>query len=407
MNSRREFIQTLTALLSLHATGLTAAVVNPIRPLMGLQLRSTVKSEGVVVLSLMMVEIPPPGPDEVVVRIEAAPINPSDMYALFGPADPGTARVTGTGVNTVLTMDIPQERIAELAGRPDQSQTAGNEGAGIVISAGSAPTAQALLGRTVAMREGAMYSQYRLVRADRCLQLPEGTTPTEGASCFVNPLAVLGMVETMRREGHTALVHTAAASNLGQMLNRLCIKENIGLVNIVRRQAQVDLLHDFGADYVVNSSLPTFMEDLTDAIHVTGATLAFDAVGGGQLAHQILTAMERAALRTGNAASPYGTTTRKQVYIYGGLDRSPTYLTRGYGVAWNVGGWLMPDMLERIGKDAAQKMRERVASEIKTTFASTYIAEVSLTGVLQPEVISVYSRQSTGDKYLINPNKAL
>jgi len=407
MTTRREFIQTVTTILGLHATGLAAAVSTAEKPLMGLQLQSTTRSEGVFEISLVLVEIPRPGKDEVVVRIEAAPINPSDMFSLFGSADMSTARVSGIAENTVLIADLPDNLLPSVAGRQDRTIVAGNEGAGIVIDAGSSDAAQALMGRTVAMREGAMYSQYRLVKAGRCLVLPEGTTPTEGASCFVNPLAALGMVETMRREGYTALVHTAAASNLGQMLNKLCINENIDLVNIVRKQEQVDLLKGIGARYVCNSSLSTFMEDLTEALVKTGATLAFDAVGGGDLAHQILTAMESAAIQSGKDVGPYGTTTRKQVYIYGGLDRSPTQLTRSYGVGWNVGAWLMPDFLQRIGEEAAQRMREKVAAEIKTTFASSYAREVSFAEVLQLEAISVYSKQSTGKKYLINPNKAL
>ena len=243
--------------------------------------------------------------------------------------------------------------------------------------------------------------------AVQCLVLPPGTTAAEGASCFVNPLTALGMVTTMRDEGHTALVHTAAASNLGQMLNRLCIEDGIGLVNIVRKPEQVELLKRAGAAHVCNSSSPTFMDDLTEALVATGATIAFDATGGGRLAGQILTAMEIAANRTAKEYSRYGSTVHKQVYIYGGLDRSPTEFNRNFGMAWGIGGWLLTPFLQKVGFEAAQKLRERVAAEIKTTFASTYTKEVSLAEALQLDAIATYGQQATGEKYLINPNKGL
>jgi hypothetical protein len=282
----------------------------------------------------------------------------------------------------------------------------GNEGAGTVIAAGTSDAAHALLGRTVAVAGGAMYSQYRCVSAALCLVLPEGTPARAGASSFVNPLTALGMVETMRREGHSALVHTAAASNLGQMLNRLCLEENVPLVNIVRKPEQEDILTSLGATNVCNSTSPTFMTDLIAAISETSATLAFDAIGGGKLASQILTAMEAASLATPQSYSRYGSTIHKQVYIYGGLDPSPTVLTRGFGMAWGVGGWLLTAFLQSLEPAAFQSLRERVASGLTTTFASTYTREVSLAEALQPEAFSVYSKQATGEKYLINPHRA-
>jgi NADPH2:quinone reductase len=283
----------------------------------------------------------------------------------------------------------------------------GNEGAGVVVSAGSSPAAQALLGKTVAVLGSAMYAQYRAIKALNCLVLPENTTPAEGASCFVNPLTAIGMVETMRREGHTALVHTAAASNLGQMLVKLCNAEGIGLVNVVRKPEQVALLSSIGARHVCNMSAPTFMDDLTNALVETGATLAFDAIGGGTQAGQILTCMERAASRGAKEYSRYGSTTHKQVYIYGGLDRGPTEFNRAFGMAWGIGGWLLTSFLQKVRPEAAQKLRERVTREIKTTFASTYTKEVSLAEALRLEEIAVYGKQATGEKYLINPNKGL
>ena len=371
----------------------------------GLQLRSMIKPEGTLELSLVSVETPRPGADEVIVRIDASPINPSDQGLLFGGADMATAKVSGTVDNPVVTASISSAVMAAMAGRVGQSLPAGNEGAGLVVEAGSSAEAQALLGKTVAILGGAMYAQYRVMKAAQCLILPPGTTAAEGASCFVNPLTAIGMVETMKLEGHKALVHTAAASNLGQMLVKLCAKDNIALVNIVRKQDQVDLLRSIGAKYVCNSSSPTFMEDMVEAFVATGATLGFDATGGGRLAGQVLAAMELALTRTATEFSRYGSTTHKQVYIYGGLDRSPTEFTRAFGMSWGIGGWLLTPFMAKIGAEAAQKLRERVASEVKTTFASTYTKEVTLAGALSLEAIAVYGKQATGEKYLITPNK--
>jgi NADPH:quinone reductase len=373
----------------------------------GLQLRSTVKKEGVLELTLVSVPTPEPKPEEVVVRVDAAPINPSDLGLLFGAADMSTAKSSGSASSPVVRASIAANLMRTMAGRVDQSLPAGNEGAGVVVAAGASEGAQNLLGKTVAILGGAMYSQYRVIKASQCLLLPPGTTPAEGASCFVNPLTAIGMVETMKREGHKALVHTAAASNLGQMLNKLCIEDHVGLVNIVRRPEQVKLLKSIGATHVCDSSAPTFMDDLIDALAVTGATIAFDATGGGRLASQILTCMEVAANKTAKEYSRYGSTTYKQVYIYGGLDRGPTELTRNFGMAWGIGGWMLMTFLQKIGAEVAQKLRERVAAEIKTTFASKYTKEVSLAEALRLEEIAVYGKQATGEKYLINPNKGL
>jgi len=373
----------------------------------GLQLRSTVKKEGVVELSLVSVATPEPKPEEVIVRLEASPINPSDQGLLFAGADMSTARASGTADSPVVTASLSPAAMKAGAGRLDQSLPVGNEGAGVVVQAGASGAAQALLGKTVAILGGAMYSQYRCIKAVQCLVLPPGTTPAQGASCFVNPLTALGMVATMRAEGHTALVHTAAASNLGQMLNRICLADGVGLVNIVRKPEHVDLLKKLGATHVCNSAAPGFMDDLTEAVAATGATLAFDAIGGGPLAGQILAAMELALGRTAKEYSRYGSTTHKQVYIYGGLDRGPTQVARTFGMAWGIGGWLLTPFLQKIGFEAAQKLRERVAAEIATTFASTYTKEVSLAEALRLEEIAVYGRQATAEKYLINPNKGL
>jgi len=372
-----------------------------------LQLRSLVRRNGELELSLASVAVPAPKPDEVVVRVEASPINPSDIGLLFGAADMGTARQSGTSANPVVSATIPEGLMKSMAGRLDQSMPVGNEGAGVVVRAGSSDEALALLGKTVAIFGGAMYSQYRCIKAEQCLALPEGTTPAEGASCFINPLTSLGMVETMRREGHTALVHTAAASNLGQMLNRICIADSVGLVNVVRTQPQEDLLRAIGARHVCNSSAPTFIQDLTQALVATGATVAFDAIGGGKLAGQILACMEAALNRSATEYSRYGSTTHKQVYIYGGLDTGPTVLNRSFGFAWSIGGWLLWPFLRKIGPEAEQKLRERVVAELKTTFVSHYTKEISLAEALRLEEIAVYGRRATGAKYLINPNKGI
>jgi NADPH:quinone reductase-like Zn-dependent oxidoreductase len=372
----------------------------------GLELRSLIKSSGELELSLVAVAIPEPGADEVVVRVEAAPINPSDLGLLTGAADMSTAKASGSGDKIVVTASVPQPMMRAMAGRLDESMAVGNEGAGVVIKAGSSEVAQALLGKTVAMIGGAMYAQYRRLKLTECLPLPPGTTPAEGASCFVNPLTALGMVETMRREGHKALVHTAAASNLGQMLNRICLKDGIDLVNIVRSEAQAEILRAIGAKYICDSTSPTFLEDLTKALVETGATIAFDAIGGGKLAGQILNCMETAINKTAKVYSRYGSNVHKQVYVYGGLDIRPIELPRGFGMAWGVGGWLLFPFLQKIGPADGAKLRQRVASELKTTFASHYTKVVSLPEALSLENIAIYNKRATGEKFLINPNKA-
>jgi len=377
------------------------------KPTTGVQLRSLVKSNGELALSLESVAVVPPAPNEVLVRIEAAPINPSDIGLLFGAADMSTAKPSGTPDRPIVTARIPEAAMKSMAGRLDASMPVGNEGAGVIVAAGSCADAQALLGKTVAVLGGAMYAQYRCLPADQCLRLPDGATPAEGASCFVNPLTALGMVETMRREGHAALVHTAAASNLGQMLNRICRQDGIGLVNIVRKQEQADLLKSMGAAHVCDASSVTFLQDLTDALMATGATIAFDATGGGKLAGQILGCMEAALNKTAKEYSRYGSTTHKQVYLYGGLDTRPTEFVRNFGMAWGMGGWLLFPFLQKIGAEAALKLKQRVAAELKTTFASHYAGELSLAEALQPEWIATYGQRATGAKYLINPNKGM
>jgi NADPH:quinone reductase len=369
------------------------------------QLRTTVKADGTLELTLVDTEIPRLREDEVLVRVEASPINPSDLGLLFGAADLTTLRVSGTADRPVVTAQVPAAAMAAMAGRLDQSLPAGNEGAGVVVEAGGSDAAQRLSGKTVAILGGAMYAEYRAIKASQCLLLPEGTSAREGASCFVNPLTALGMVETMRLEGHTALVHTAAASNLGQMLNRICLADGVQLVNIVRKPEQAALLREIGATCVVDSSREDFIPSLTQALVDTGATLAFDAIGGGKLAGQILGCMEAAAVRSAGEYSRYGSNVYKQVYIYGGLDRGPTVLNRTFGLTWGLGGWLLTPFLQKIGPEAAQRLRERVAAEIRTTFASHYTREVSLVEALSLDAIGVYGKQATGEKYLVLPQR--
>lgn len=371
-----------------------------------LEVRSLVTSQGTLELSLQDVSVPAPGADEVLVRVEAAPINPSDLGLLVASADMSAAKVEGTPERPVVTAPLGAGALKALSARVDESLPVGNEGAGTVVAAGSSPAAQALLGRTVGVAGGAMYSQYRVVGAASCLVLPEGTSAKDGASSFVNPMTALGMVETMRREGHSALVHTAAASNLGQMLVKLCAKDGVPLVNVVRKAEQEDLLRGIGATHVCNTSSPSFATDLVEALKATSATLAFDATGGGTLASDILNAMEQAINATAAEYSRYGSAVHKQVYVYGGLDTGPTVLTRNFGMAWGLGGWLLTPFLQTAGAETIGRLRARVGEELTTTFASTYTREVSLAGMLAPEAFTAYVKRATGEKFLVTPHSA-
>ncbi|MFV8245291.1 zinc-binding dehydrogenase [Mycolicibacterium peregrinum] len=373
-------------------------------PKTALELRSLVTDNGTLELSLHEVAVPTPAQDEVVVRVEASPINPSDLGLLIpSAADMSSATVAGTADRPVVTAPLRDGALAGMAARVGISLPVGNEGAGTVVAAGESAQAQALLGKTVGIAGGAMYAQYRVVKAEACLVLPEGASAKEGASSFVNPLTALGMLETMRREGHSALVHTAAASNLGQMLVKACLADGVPLVNIVRKAEQEEILRGLGAVHVCNSSSPSFETDLVEALKATSATLAFDATGGGTLASQILNGMERAANATAGQYSRYGSSVHKQVYIYGSLDTGPTVLTRNFGMAWGVGGWLLTPFLAGAGPETIARLRARVAAELTTTFASAYTQEVSLAGMLKPEAFNSYLQKATGEKYLVTP----
>ena len=371
------------------------------------EIRSKVTSEGNIELSITQAELPIPSADEVLIKVEAAPINPSDLGLLLSfAADLSSISTSGSEDETVTSMKIHPALMGSMKPRLDQSMQAGNEGAGVIVDAGE--NVKELIGKTVGLAGGAMYSQYRCVPAASCLVMDEGTSPAEAASCFVNPLTALSFVETMKMENHTALVHTAAASNLGQMLVKICKDDGIPLVNIVRKSEHVELLKNLGAEHVCNTSDDNFMDTLVSALVETGATLGFDATGGGnggELPGQILSAMEIAANKTAKEYSRYGSDTYKQVYIYGALDQSPTILKRAYGMSWGLGGWLLTPMIGRIGMEKFQQMRMRVAKEIKTTFASSYAQEISFEQMLQPEIIKSYAKQATGEKYLVNPHK--
>ena len=370
-----------------------------------LQMLSTVTEDAQLRMELVEKPFPTPKPHEVVIRVEATPINPSDQGVMFGWSNMSAASSSGSGTKTVLSAPVTPQGMGIMKARIGQNLPVGNEGAGTVVAAGDSDEAQALMGKIVSATSGTMYGQYACVPAMSCLPLLPEHSAKDGASSFVNPMTALSMVEVMKLEGHSALVHTAAASNLGQMLNKICQADGVELVNIVRRDAQVKILKDLGAKYVVNSSSETYMADLTDAIHATGATLAFDATGGGQLASQILTAMEGAAARTPGAYSIYGSVHHKQVYLYGGLDVSPTTLTRGYGMAWGVGGWLLPNFLAKAGMETTVKLRMRVARELTTTFASHYTDEISLAEALDGDIVARYFAKTTGEKFLICPQK--
>jgi len=371
--------------------------MNDITPSHSLEFRSEITNDAKLVLSLVKSPVQPPAENEVLVRMEAAPINPSDMALILGPVSLSSLRTEGS----TIVADIPTTRMPDVHARVGHAMPVGNEGCGTIIKAGQG--AEGLIGKRVAILGGGMYTLYRTVNAASCLILPDDATPWEGASAYINPLTALCMMETMKREGHKAIVHTAAASNLGQMLNRVCLKDNIGIINIVRKPEQVELLKDIGARYVLDSTSFNFIDDLTDAVAETGATLAFDAVGGGELAGDILYCMESAINRNSSEYSRYGSQTIKQVYCYGNMDWGPTVIHRRFGMAWSVGGWLLTWRMQGYGAEFSRAIKKRVANELRTTFASHYTGEIGLYDLLRPEVLLRVNRFETGSKYLINP----
>jgi NADPH:quinone reductase len=364
-----------------------------------------VKPEGQLEVYFERRPMPEPKPHEVLVKVLATPINPSDLGLLFGGADMSTARAGERDGLPMISADVPPAGMRAMGGRIGDALAIGNEGCGVVVKAGDSPEAQALVGKTVALLGGEMYAEYRCLPVQMTMPLPDGTDPVDGASCFVNPLTSLAFTETMRMENHSAIVHTAAASNLGQMLVKICAKDGIPLVNIVRSDEQVAILKGIGAQHVVNSGADDFMDRLVDAIAETGATIGFDATGGGKLAGQILTAMEAAAVRKMTTYSRYGSDTFKQVYIYGALDLSPTtFSARSFGLTWGLGGFLLTPFMAKAGMETVGQMRKRVVDELTTTFKSHYSHEIPLTEALNVDVAHAYNAKRTGEKYLIKPH---
>jgi NADPH:quinone reductase len=372
-------------------------------PATNLMMLTLVKPEGQLEISLVRKPMPTPKDHEVLVKILATPINPSDLGLLVGGADMSTARASERDGLPVVTADVPPAGMRAMAGRVGEALPLGNEGCGIVVGAGASPEAQALMGKTVAVFGGEIYAEYRCLPAAMCMVLPDGTDAKDGASCFVNPLTSLAFTEVMKNEGHTAIAHTAAASNLGQMLVKICAKDGIPLVNIVRSEAQVALLKGIGATHIVNSAAENFLSDLTDALVETGATIGFDAIGGGKQAGQILGCMEAAAAKRATSYSRYGTDVFKQVYIYGALDVGPSVLNRNFGLTWALSGFLLTPFLQKTGMETNMRMRERVVDELTTTFKSHYSHEISLTDALNLDVLMAYNAKRTGEKYLIRP----
>ena len=365
-----------------------------------LQMQSCVHENATVECALVEITIPDPKPDEVVVAVEAAPINPSDLGLMFGAADLSTVQEVERNGQPALLLDVPAAAMRAMAPRVGHWMGVGNEGSGRVIAAGDGEAAQALLGQRVGMFGGEMYAAYRCLPAAQCIAFPDTISAEQAASCFVNPMTALGFLETRDMESHGAMVHTAAASNLGQMLVRLCQADKIPLVNIVRSEAQVTLLRDMGAEWVLKTQSEQFMPELIKALKATGATVAFDAIGGGRLVNRILTAMEIAAAQTG-PWSRYGSEEVKQAYIYGQLDMSATELTRGYGWVWSVSGWLLTPFMNRAGPDRVARMRKRVVDEIDSTFLSHYSSRLSLQASLSATAVADYGARKTGQKTLL------
>lgn len=359
---------------------------------------STLREDGTLVVQVAEDTLREPRADEVVIAMEAAPINPSDLGLLFGPAKLAEARFEDGRVEA----PVSAAALASLRKRVGEAMPVGNEGAGTVIAAGESAAAQALMGKRVAALPGGAFARYCLAPASACIVLPDDVSAEEGAAAFVNPLTALGFVETMRRDSGKAIVHTAAASSLGQMLLRICREDGIDLVNVVRSPEQVELLRGQGAAHVLNSKDDGYEAHLVEALAATGATVAFDPIGGGNQMGRILAAMEQVASREGEF-SRYGSNVMKVGYVYGLLDTGPIVIDRFFGFGWRIGGWLLFPFLQSAGSEVRARLQDRIVAGLKTTFASRYSDRVSLRGMLSREAVMAYNARRTGEKFLVTP----
>jgi NADPH:quinone reductase-like Zn-dependent oxidoreductase len=363
----------------------------------GKQLFSTL-ADGKLTVEVVDTEFADPTGNQVLVQMEAAPINPSDLAILTSAADLENAEYS----DGKFIADMPEPFYSAQKGRHGLRMPAGNEGAGTVVAAGEGEMAQALMGQRVACVPGNAYSQYCIADAAMCLPLGD-ISSEEGASAFVNPMTALGFVETARMEEQGAIIHTAAASNLGQMLIKICQEDDIPLVNIVRKAEHVDMLSGLGATHIVNSSDDDFSKQLRQAIETTDAYLGFDPIGGGQAVDNCFKAMEQVAVKKMSEFSRYGSDQQKKMYIYGRLDLGPTILTPAYGFGWTLSGWLLTPFLQMAGMETIIRMRQRVLDGLTTTFASSYKRKVSLEEMLTRDAVLDYREMKTGEKYLVTP----
>lgn len=362
----------------------------------GKQLTTQLDADGTLTLQLNDKTWEAPKAGQVLIKVEATPINPSDLGLLFASADTDNAVYTPGKI----VAKMPDNATRAMKARHGIPMPAGNEAAGIVVAAGEG--AEHLLGKRIACVPGTAYATYALADTQMAFAVDDSVTAEQAASSFVNPMTALGFVETMKTEGFTGIVHAAAASNLGQMLVKICQEDNVPLVNVVRSDAQVKLLKDLGATHVLNMTDADYMPKLIDAIAETKAMIGFDPIGGGTVASQFLSAMEAAASR-GAAFSRYGSSEAKKVCIYGALDLGPTILNRAFGLTWDLSGWLLTPFMMKAGPEVVGRMRARVMKDLTTTFASHYKAHVTLEGMLTKEAVSEYNARRTGEKYLVTP----
>ena len=364
----------------------------------GKQLFTTLTADGTLTVAVENVSVAEPSGNQVLVRMEAAPINPSDLAILVGAADIENAEFS----DGKFVAKVPEPFNKGSKARHGIKLPAGNEGAGTVVATGESDAAKALMGQRVSCVPGNAFSQYCLVDANQCLPLGDHSAEA-GASAFVNPMTALGFVENAKLDGQDAILHTVGASNLGQMLTRICVEDGIGLVNIVRKADQADLLKSLGSTHVVNSAADDFMNQLAGAIDQTGAFYGFDPVGGGTGVDTAFKAMEKVAVQRMTEYSRYGSNQAKRMFIYGRLDAGATILTPGYGFGWTLSGWLLFPFLQSVGHETVGRMRKRVLENLTTTFANHYKKRVNLEEMLTKDSVSEYRAMRTGEKYLVTP----